>query len=837
MFTLTVKELFARKLRLLTTAFAVLLGVAFMAGTMVFTDTNKATFDSALADANHGVDAYVRVPSAIAIGYGESGPRLNSSLADKVTTIDGVDEVALRINGYAQVVGRDGKPVGDLAKNPAFATNWVTIDELNPYHLASGTAPANDGEIVIDKASADKAGYQPGDTATVLTKGAPRQFTISGIARFGSADSPAGATAVLFTDHVAQELLATPGEADAVVVTGDPGVSQADLAAAVQAAVGNDVEVITGDQLIDEEQTSLRSVFAGFNTMMVIFALVAVFVGAFIINNTFSITVAQRTREMAMLRAIGASGRQVKRAVLAEAATIGALASAAGLVAGIGIASGLKALMGLFGVDIPDGPTVITSKAMISSFLVGLGVTVLSAWLPARRAARIAPLAALREVNVDRSATSRRRAVIGVLTVVAGGVLVAAGLAAENLSRVGVGALATFMGVAVLGPVLARPAARLFGIPLRLRGVSGEVATRNAGRNPKRTARTAAALMIGVALVGFITIFAASTKSSIAGSLASDYTGTHIVQTGGENTPGAGLSPKVAEQLRTTPGVDAVAEARKSPAIIDGVADETLYAFDAASIGRLFNLGDVQGDHTALGADGIAISADKATEKGWTIGSKVTVTLSSGPTTLTVKSIYSGATDWLSSQFVDLAAFRATIGDGLDTKVYVSGQEQAIKDVVAPYSAAEVLDKEAFLRSVSGQIDAILGLFYAMLALAVIIALLGIANTMALSIFERTRELGLLRAVGMGRRQVRSVVRWESIIIAVFGTGLGLTIGAFLGWVVVRAMAEQGIDTLTVPVTSLAIITVIAGLAGAVAAVIPARRAANLDILRALVTE
>ncbi len=460
MFTLTVKELFARKLRLLTTAFAVLLGVAFMAGTMVFTDTNKATFDSALADANHGVDAYVRVPSAIAIGYGESGPRLDASLTDKVTTIDGVDEVALRINGYAQVVGRDGKPVGDLAKNPAFATNWVTIDELNPYHLASGTAPANDGEIVIDKASADKAGYQPGDTATVLTKGAPRQFTISGIARFGSADSPAGATAVLFTDHVAQELLATPGEADAVAVTGDPGVSQADLAAAVQAAVGNDVEVITGDQLIDEEQTSLRSVFAGFNTMMVIFALVAVFVGAFIINNTFSITVAQRTREMAMLRAIGASGRQVKRAVLAEAATIGALASAAGLVAGIGIASGLKALMGLFGVDIPDGPTVITSKAMISSVLVGLGVTVLSAWLPARRAARIAPLAALREVNVDRSATSRRRAVIGVLTVVAGGVLVAAGLAAENLSLVGVGALATFMGVAVLGPVLARPAAR-----------------------------------------------------------------------------------------------------------------------------------------------------------------------------------------------------------------------------------------------------------------------------------------------------------------------------------------------------------------------------------------
>ena len=370
--------------------------------------------------------------------------------------------MALRINGYAQLVGPDGEPVGDVAKSPAFGTNWVTVDDLNPYELASGHAPADDGEIVIDKASADKAGYQPGDVATVLTKAEPRQFTIAGIATFGTDDSPAGATAVLFTDAAATELLATPGQADAIAVTADPGVSQADVAAAVQAAVGGDVEVITGAALIAEDQASMAELLAGMATIFVLFAGVAVFVGAFIINNTFSITVAQRTREMAMLRAIGASGRQVKRSVLIEAAVIGVLASAAGLAAGVGVAAGLRQLMSVFGFDMPDGPTVIDPNAMILSFAVGVIVTVLSAWLPARRAARIAPIAALRDVSVDRSAGSVRRAVAGSVVTAAGVAALLAGLGGE-LALVGVGALATFAGVAVLGPVLARPVAKVFG--------------------------------------------------------------------------------------------------------------------------------------------------------------------------------------------------------------------------------------------------------------------------------------------------------------------------------------------------------------------------------------
>jgi putative ABC transport system permease protein len=834
-FTMTLKELAARKRRLFSTAMAVFLGVAFMAGTLVFTDTIGATFDSVLADANEGVDAYVRTPSPIDLGYGEPGPRLDASLLDTVTSVDGVDEAAKVINGYAQVVGPDGQPVGDLAKHPAFATNWVSVDDLNPYKLSSGTAPAHADEIVIDKATADATGYRPGDVATVLTQQAPREFTISGIATFAGADSPAGATAVLFTDAAAEELLATPGEADAIAITSDEGIDPADLAVRVQTAVGDQVEVITGAALVAENQASIAADIAIFSTLMLIFALVAVFVGAFIINNTFSITIAQRTREMAMLRAIGASGRQVQRSVLIEAAAIGLMASALGLVAGIGVASALRAVMGQFGFELPPGPTVISTSSMVVSFFVGVIVTMMSAWLPARRAARIRPIAALRDVSVDRSAHSGRRAVLGTLIVASGAAALIAGLSGE-LMLIGVGALGIFIGVSVLAPVLAHPFARSFGATLNARGLSGEMATRNASRNPKRMARTASSLMIGVALVGFLTVFAASVKSSIAGSLETEFTGTHIVQTGSfDNT--AGISPSLADDLRRHPDVTAVAQARMSPAVVDGDATDSFYAFDATSIDQVFALGSIEGNLDELGADGIAVSAEHAESRGWAIGSNVPVTFPAGETTLAVEAIYTGATEWVGSQFVDLAAFEANGVSELDYKLYISGDETAITSTAAAYPTADVLDEDAFLADAGAEIDTMLGLFYALLGLAVLIALLGIANTLALSIHERTREIGLLRAVGMSRSQVRATIRWESIIIAVFGTTLGLAIGTFFGWATVRAMAGEGIDTLTIPVTSLAIVAGIAGLAGAFAAIVPARRAARLHLLEALTGE
>ncbi len=438
-------------------------------------------------------------------------------------------------------------------------------------------------------------------------------------------------------------------------------------------------------------------------------------------------------------------------------------------------------------------------------------------------------------MSVDRSAGSGRRAVTGSVVTAAGVALLLVGLSGE-LMLVAVGALATFIGVSILGPVLARPVARAFGVPLRLRGLSGELATRNAMRNPKRTARTASSLMIGVALVGFITVFAASVKTSVAGSLETDFTGTHIVQSGGYDNS-TGLSPSLADALHTTPGVDAVAQARLSPAIVDGSATEAFSAFDATTIDELFALGSVEGDLDSLGSDGIAVSSELALAKGWTIGSTVPVTFPSGDTTFVVEAIYSAGTDWVGSEFVDLDGLRANGGDELDYRVYVSGDESAIEAAAAAYASADVLDKDAFLADVNGEIDTMLGLFYALLAFAVVIALLGIANTLALSVFERTRELGLLRAIGMSRSQVRSMVRWESIVIAVFGTTLGLAIGTFFGWAIVRAMADEGIGTLTVPVNNLVAVAGIAAVAGAVAAAMPARRAANLDVLDAVTAD
>jgi putative ABC transport system permease protein len=832
MLTLTMKELAVHKRRLTGTVFAVLLGVALMAGTLVFTDTVGATFDNALAEADKGVDVYVREPSAIHLGYGEPGPRLDASLARSVAAVDGVDDVALRINGYAQVVGRDGEPIGDVSKSPAFGTNWVSVDELNPYELAAGHAPASDDEIVIDKASADRAGYRPGDVATVLTKQAPRQFTIAGVARFGRADSPAGATAVLFTDATAAQLLATPGKADAIAVTAKPGVSSKTLASAVQAAVGHDVEVITGSTLVAENQKALAAEFSEFDTIALTFAVVAVAVAAFIINNTFSITVVQRQRQMAMLRAIGATSRQVKRSVFLEAVVIGVLASAAGLVAGVGVAVGLRQLMSAFGFDMPDGPMVISVGAMGLSFAVGVAVTVLSAWLPARRAAAIPPMAALRDVNVDRSAQSVRRVVVGAGVTAFGAATLVVGLGCE-IALVGAGALAMFIGVSVLAPVLVRPFAAVLGVPLRLRGVTGELASRNAVRNPQRTARTASSLMIGVALVGFITVFAASAKTSLAGSLETEFTGTHIVQSGGFDNS-SGLSAQLAADLRHTPRVDVVTQARITPAIVDGSSTDALNAFDSSTVRRMFALGSVQGDLDSLGADGLAVSAKRAESKGWRVGSTVPVTFPSGDTTMVVKAIYASGTDWVGSTFVDLDALRAHGGDELDYRVYVTGDETAIERVASAYASADVLDKDGFLDVVSSDIDTMIGLFYAMLTLAVLIALLGIANTLALSTLERTRELGLLRAVGLARAQVRAAVHWESVIIALFGATLGLGIGTFFGWAIVQTMSDQGIDTLAIPGGRLVIVTVIAAIAGALAAVMPARRAAKLDVLRAL---
>lgn len=838
MLRLTLKQLAARKARLFTTIAAVLLGVTFLAGTLILTDSIDQTLDTLLADANAGTDAYVRHTSELDLGFGESRERIDAHLVDRLGDIEGVDQIAGRIMGYAQLLDRSGEPVGNAQQAPAFGINWVTIPALNPYTITDGHAPLRDDEVVIDRRSARLADLAPGDRATVLTSGEPRDFTIAGVASFAGADSPGNATAVLFTDNVAAELLGEPGYYTGIAVTATGGVTQPELATTIATALGNDAgseyEVLTGAALTKEDQAAVADNLSFFNVFMLVFAGVAVFVGAFIINNTFSITVAQRTREMAMLRAIGADRRQVLRSVITEAAVVGSVASIAGIALGRAAAAGLVALLDSFGFDMPEGPVVLSTSTVVISLAVGLVVTLTSAWLPARRAARIAPIAAMRSVAYEQRTGARRRAIAGLVVSGLGVAALAAGLAQATAALVGLGAAVVFIGVSVLGPVLVRPITRTVGAPLpRLRGIPGDLARQNAMRNPARTARTAAALMIGVGLVGFITIFAASLRSSIAGSFAEDYRGTHVIDSGAFDAT-SGISPQLAADIRIQPGVTASSETRITRSNIN---DQVVFlsAYDAAEIGRLFDLGTVTGNLDNLGGDGIAVLADEAAKNGWKLGDTIPVTFATGTVELTVRATYDHAETWIGNEFVDIAAFDAHVPEQLDTRIYLATDEIGVIEAAADrYRSAEVLDEQGFVDSKNAEVNAMLGVIYAMLALAVVIALLGIANTLTLSILERTRELGLLRALGMSRAQLRATVRWEAVLIALFGTALGLGIGTFFGWALVRTLADAGIDQLTIPVPSLTIVTVIAVVAGVTAALVPARRAARLNILTAI---
>ena len=473
MFRTTLKDLSARKLRLLTTSIAVLLGVAFMAGTLVLTDTIGQTFDDLFADVNSGTDAYVRGEAAFeADELGGQRARLDESLADTIGGVDGVAVAAPSIQAYAQIVDKDGEPMGDPEMGaPTYGANWLADDDLNPFDLAAGRAPEAADEVVIDQGSAKAAGYQVGDDASVLTQAGEQAVTIVGIATFGGTDSPGGASFALFTLDAAETYLTAPGKVDAIKVVAADGVSDEQVVERIAQVVPDQVEVLTGAEITAEDQSDIKEGLGFFNTFLLTFALIALFVGSFIIYNSFSILVAQRGRDMALLRAIGASRRQVLGSVLLEAVVVGLIASVVGLAAGVGVASGLKVMLTTMGIDIPAGGIVLTSSTVVISLIAGLGVSIASALLPARRASRVAPVAAMRDVAVDSSGSSRRRAVIGTVVTALGGAAIAQGLFAGGdaaLMAVGLGVALVFLGVAVLGPILARPAqpgARLAAAP------------------------------------------------------------------------------------------------------------------------------------------------------------------------------------------------------------------------------------------------------------------------------------------------------------------------------------------------------------------------------------
>ena len=848
MLKITLKGVLARKRRLLATFLGIFSGIAFLAGTMMLSDTIGKTFDELFADVYRDTDAVVRASSKIEGQFGgdDLRARIDSSLVDTVADVEGVRLAEGFVQGYGQIVDADGDAIGNPNQGaPTFGGDWPEHDELNPFTLVEGRAPESPDEVVIDKASADKGELPVGTRTTVLTKAGAIPVDVVGIARFGDADSPGGATFAMFTQEAAERYVAEPGRVDSIAVAADDGVSQDEVRDRIASAVPDDIEVLTGTEITEETQDQIQEALSFFTIFLSVFAGVALVVSVFSIYNTFSIIVAQRTREMALLRAVGASRRQVLGSILGESVIVGALASVIGLLGGIVMVQILKAMLAGFGVDLPSGDLVLKPDTVVTALLVGLVVTLVSAVAPAVRASRVPPLAAIRDVSLDRSARSRLRLILGIIITLAGVSTTfnaAAGSGENALFAAATGVLLVLIGAIVLGPVVARPAGRALGRPLaRFRGVTGRLAQENVSRNPKRTANTAAALLIGVGVVGFFTVLSGSLKNSINAVIDRSVTGDFVINSGGFGGP-AGLSPTLAEQLNDLPEVDAATGLRYGLAEIDG--DAGFFAsVDPATFGQIVDVGVSAGSLADLGGNGLAVSKDKAESDDLSLGDTVPIRFAqTGRQTFRVAALFERE-DLTDQYIVSHQAFDANVPDGLDSQIFVtvadgvdqSAARAAIEEVAGPYPNAEVQDQQEFKDSQAAQVNQILGLVYAMLAFAVTIALMGIANTLSLSIHERTRELGLLRAVGMTRDQLRASVRWESMIIALFGTLGGIAIAVFFGWIAITAADEEFLS-FSLPVFSLLAIVVLAAVSGVLAGLRPASRAAKLDPLQAIAT-
>jgi putative ABC transport system permease protein len=847
---LSLTSLRAHRRRFAGTFLAVFLGVAFLAGTLVMGDTLRASFDSMFGEATSGTDAVVRGADAITTPGEAQGVRrpVDTSLVKTVERVPGVAAAVPDIQGAGQLVGSDGTPVGGQGP-PTLAGNWITDPRLNPYRLAEGRAPARPGEVVVNRGAAKKGGLKIGDTTTLRTPD-PVKVTIVGLATFGGQDGMAQVTFTGMTRADAEKYLtARPGQAASIAVRAAPGVSQKDLVSRLTPLLPRGVEAITGQQSAQENTDMISSQFLTvFTTFLLVFSGVALLVATFSIHNTFAIVVAQRTRENALLRALGAARRQVTAAALAEACVVALTASLTGLAGGIGIAAGLQALFPAIGFPFPDGDLVIKTLSMVLPLVVGIVVCLGSALLPARRAGRTAPLAALRETAVDTSGASRVRAVTGgALGALALATTLTGVLVSPSVWLAGLGALLALAAFVVLGPVAATTAVRLLGGPLdRLRGVTGSLARRNALRSPKRTAATASALMIGVAVVSLFTVFGASLKATMDQTVARSFAGDLAVSSPSFGAGGSGLSPRLAPALQRLPQVDTAVGLGRGVAEVDGKG-RVLTVTEPAALARTFDLGTVTGSLRGLGSDGIALTRKEADRQHLRTGDTARLTFTDGTTqNFTVQALY-GQSELAGDYVITRAAWAPHRTQDADTLIAVTFRhgvsadagKAAVKKVAAQYGNPSVQTRDEYAQSSAGGIDMMLTLVYALLALAVVIALLGIANTLTLALHERTRELGLLRAVGQTRAQLRAMVRWESVLVAAFGTVGGLGLGAFLGWVLVKASdgASDSAFAFALPPARLAVVALVGLLAGALAGLRPARRAARLDVLGAIATE
>ena len=851
----SLKSLTSRRLRTALTALAIVLGVAMVSGAYTLTDTMRGASDSLSKSSYSGTDAVVSAPTAFDVDSNDdtSGakPSISAGAIERVRSVPGVRSATGSISDEARIVGRDGKILGT---GPYFGSGIdpraKDLDRVTPFKLTDGRFATGPGEVVIGTGTAEDEKLAVGDRVKIQTRGPARSFEISGIANFGEVESIGTATFALFDLEAAQKMFGKSGRYDEILVTAASGTSGKELRERLSAELGGSANVQTAAAHDRFTLDGLNQFISFIQTFLLVFGGVALVVGAFTIVNTLSITVAQRSRELALLSAFGASRRQVLRSVVLEATVMGALGSVAGLFAGLGLAKGLSSVFAAMGVDLPRTATVFSTRTIVVSLAAGMIVTLVASLSPALRATRVSPAEVMREgAKLPQSHVGRRSTLISAVAAVLGAAFLglaafASGMDTETrLLTVIPGALLTLMAVGLASPRMVPGLASVIGRPgSRFGGSAGSLARQNAMRNPSRTALTAAALMIGVALVAFVAVLGQGLRESTTGSLKEAVRGDYVVVSQDSYSP---IDPAATRAAAAVPGVKTAtgitqdqARAFGKKAAVDGV--------DPQAIASVFGWEWKDGSDAVLSkleSGGAVVTDQFAEENGLKTGESFAVT---APTGKRLRLEVAGISKpdrfnplFLGDVTVSLDAFRSAFTAERDRYGFIDAggaDRSALERALRQFPDVELQSKAEFGTEQAAWVDEILGIFYVLLALAVLISLIGIVNTLALSVVERTRELGMLKAIGMTRRQVRRMVRHESIITALIGSTLGIAVGLVLAAIVTTALGSEGLR-FAVPVGALVAFTAVAAIAGVLAAVLPARRAAKLDPLAALAYE
>ncbi|MFF1724692.1 ABC transporter permease [Streptomyces sviceus] len=842
MFRTALRNVLAHKARLLMTVLAVMLGVAFVTGTLVFTNTISEAYQKSSAKGFDQVDVAVTAKSEADKGntIGKSH-ELTQPLLDKSAEVPGAANAIGVVSGFTAIADKDGKLIGGGFQSQG--GNYYGAKDPR-YPLAEGTAPHGANEVAIDSETAKRAGYKVGDTVRISVDGPVLKPVVTGIFTTDDGNVAAGGSLALFDTATAQKLFGKPGTYDEIDVKAASGTSQTALQAALDKALpAHLVETETGKELADNQAEMISSSMSGLKQGLLVFAGIALFVGTFIIANTFTMLVAQRTKELALLRAVGASRRQVTRSVLVEAFVVGLIAAVTGLVAGIGIGAGLRSLMGTLGATVPDGPLIITPGTVGTALAVGVLITMLAAWLPGRRAAKIPPVAAMSSVHAK--ATTKSLVLRNTLGALFSGAGVAVILAATTMdgsdgqAPMGMGAVLLIVGVFILTPLLSRPMIAAAAPVLRVFGVSGKLARQNSVRNPRRTAATASALMIGLTLITGMTVMAGSLQKSIDKMASAAVKADYVVSMANGNE----LSPDVEKKLAKVDGVTAVSPLRNAASRIEGET-EYLTGVNGSAIGKLTDL-KVDSGTFEVGGTRVVVDQDTAKSRGWKAGSALTVHYEDGKAQqLTVAGVYEG-NELISGIMVDSATLTPHLSDVSDMQVMLKtsdGTSDATKDrlekALGSNPAIKVQDKKDLSESIAQMFTLMLNMLYGLLAMAVIVAVLGVINTLAMSVFERSQEIGMLRAIGLDRKGIKRMVRLESLVISLFGGVLGIGLGVFFGWAAGELLGtKMATYELVLPWARMAVFLLLAATVGILAALWPARRAARMNMLAAIKAE